>query len=953
MNEELFRRTKELFLQCLDAPVDDRASLLDDACGTDEELRAEVERMLDEHDQVGDFLEVPPSVVFADPGSASSGHRPPELLPEELPRVVAGRYELTKRIGAGGFGAVYHAKDLLTEQPVAVKLLPEMSPFELSLLRREISAQRLLRPAGVARLFDEGVDENGLFLAMELVEGRPFPGRPATGSWEDVRDVSLALLETIARVHTVGVVHRDLKPANVLVDAGGRPVLLDFGLSAGAAIAPDLSGALAGLGTPAYCAPEQLRGEQPDARSDLYSFGVMAFEALAGRGPHEAENINALINARLTEPPTPITELVPDAPPHVADTLAKLLAPDPADRPRSAVEALHLLRGEDAPVQAHALVREVAAGYEDAPGASFTEDDLRSLFAGPDRLFHLREDAARELFLRTDGDPARVAEELDAWVRAGLGRSSGEEIAVDRASLERLHAGLRVVPPRPRAGDAADLGEAQEELLAWITLAWPRTEPERLARLSEAEPDEIDRRLAMLERAGAIRRRRDGRAEPLVTSPVFDGAGDEKRQELHGRVAAALAPGTLGRLYHLTAAGKLDEVAPEAIDAAGAMANEGRLAEAEVLLAEGLHTLRRQADGDGEAALLAEWCRIALMEFTPRALDRVMYELSRTARRGDATDRMEELVRAAVSMHETDADRALARAEAIEPFDDPELDRLRQRVRVNAARHSTVEEQERVLADIEGWAETQRDRHIEGSLAEVRGLLCYRQRRYEAAADEHARAAELYERIPSRLSALLNRASSLLEAFRPDEAREVAEEARALAARCRHPFFEGRATWLGRAARYRAGAELAADDELIEAVRGIGNLDLEGMVCRLESAIAWRAGDREAARSLAAEAQRCWHAIGSAWSTLLCRALALAAGAEPAEGEVAELAGRATSCPYPRMAAEMLGLLTRAGAEPTPAWNDVLERVRKTVPRASWSVRMHVLAVSELPCETP
>jgi eukaryotic-like serine/threonine-protein kinase len=162
----------------------------------------------------------------------SSGGERDEDGPHELDPgdCIAERYHLAKLLGKGSFGQVWAAHDAITRQLVAVKLL--FSHVELAPARAqmEVAALRLRLP-GVVELKDNGVHGRRAFLVMELVDGAPFPGKPGPCSWDEISAVTVALLETLARVHDAFIVHRDLKPENVLVSPAGRVYLLDFGIA--------------------------------------------------------------------------------------------------------------------------------------------------------------------------------------------------------------------------------------------------------------------------------------------------------------------------------------------------------------------------------------------------------------------------------------------------------------------------------------------------------------------------------------------------------------------------------------------------------------------------------------------------------------------------------------------------------------------------------------------------
>lgn len=346
---------------------------------------------------------------------------------------IANRYRLSTCLGRGGHGEVWEAVDLLSGETVAVKLLLHGFGAEPHRVRREVAVMRLLRLPGVVKLLDEGTDRGCPFLVMERVHGAPFPGvtQAPARSWEAIAGTTVAVLETLSRIHASGVIHRDLKPENILIDADGRVTLLDFGISVGALLGDDPTEQGRIVGTPAYLAPEQIRGDPVAPQADLYALGVLLYEALSGALPHPADDLYALIAARINDRPKPLRELAPWVSEGVAAIVDQLLASDVDDRPESAAVVLGMLRGQ--PLG--------GIGLPALPAAS-DETSLRDLFARRSRFLHLQTDAARALFRRTAGEPAKVADEVNAWVRADLARWNGATLTIHRGALDRLAAGL-------------------------------------------------------------------------------------------------------------------------------------------------------------------------------------------------------------------------------------------------------------------------------------------------------------------------------------------------------------------------------------------------------------------------------------------------------------------------------------------------------------------------------
>jgi hypothetical protein len=362
--------------------------------------------------------------------------------------VIAGRYELKRELGRGAHGVVWEATDSLSAGEVAVKLLSLASRSHAARVRTEIASLRRLRIPGIAHLVDEGTDGALTFLVMRRVRGRRFPGVSVPCSFEDLRVPTELLLATLAQVHDAGIVHRDLKPANVLVDERERPIVLDFGLSMLSTFdGQDEHGMI--LGTPAYLAPEQVHGLDVGPRADLFAVGVMLFQALTGRLPHEGEDLKTLVAQKASGAPS-IGELVRDLPRHVAGLVDSLLAVDPQERPASAAAALAMLRSTGIASTAVAPTSDAAGLRPSEPGGTappqtLSDAELGEHFVGPDRLSWVKSDAARILRQLTGGDPRRVRDTLDGWRRGGFCRAVSESplrLAIDRETLDELDSDL-------------------------------------------------------------------------------------------------------------------------------------------------------------------------------------------------------------------------------------------------------------------------------------------------------------------------------------------------------------------------------------------------------------------------------------------------------------------------------------------------------------------------------
>lgn len=259
------------------------------------------------------------------------------------------RYEIRAVAGVGAMGAVYRAFDRELEEEVALKVVrPELlsDPGVLERFKAEVRLARRISHPAVVRTHDFGDVDGIQFLTMEYVEG--VTARSLLDSRGQLSvDSSLALIrqlvEALVAAHTQGVVHRDIKPQNLLIDARGSLKVMDFGVSqlTGSREAQEDLGLA--IGTPAYMAPEQLLGEDVDARADLYATGVVLFECLTGRLPFEADSVRARTARVLRESPPLLTAFLPQVSPQLTALVERLLARRREDRPATSQELLGLL----------------------------------------------------------------------------------------------------------------------------------------------------------------------------------------------------------------------------------------------------------------------------------------------------------------------------------------------------------------------------------------------------------------------------------------------------------------------------------------------------------------------------------------------------------------------------------------------------------------------------------
>jgi len=258
--------------------------------------------------------------------------------PSQNPRVFSERYELNHLIARGGMAEVYRAHDRLLDRPVALKVLfPELSVDRsfVERFRREAQAAANLSDPNIVPVFDWGEDTGTYFIVMDFIDGRPLSSILKTAgplSAERSADVGAHVAAALGYAHKHGVIHRDVKPGNVLITDEGRVKVTDFGIARAINTEESLTQTGAVMGTATYFSPEQAEGIGVDARSDLYSLGVVLFEMVTGRPPFMGDTPVAVASKHVREnPPTP-REINPSVPPDLEAIILKCLAKSPEYR---------------------------------------------------------------------------------------------------------------------------------------------------------------------------------------------------------------------------------------------------------------------------------------------------------------------------------------------------------------------------------------------------------------------------------------------------------------------------------------------------------------------------------------------------------------------------------------------------------------------------------------------
>ena len=400
-----WRRTEDLFHAALERDPPERLAFLQEACGTDTELFNDVESLLRSAEEPVDFLsqavmEVAHSMKsVGQTGMAAAGVQPARSRETIASGTLLAHYKVLSLLGTGGMGEVYLAEDMRLRRKVALKMLqPELTADERGLQRfeQEAHAASALNHPNILTIYEFGQTDGWNFIASEYVEGVTLRQKISQGPVEvsAAIDIAAQIASALSAAHASGIVHRDIKPENVIVRSDGIVKVLDFGIAklsprrqgqttrrTTAVIAVQTTEAGMVRGTVKYMSPEQARGRDVDARSDLFSLGSVLYELVTGNVAFAGETTSDVIAEILKAEPRPPAEFSPQVPAEVERIISKALRKDRETRYQSAAELLSDLQSLKSEMEFQAKLKETPPGRRPASdrlGSAAGEESTRS-----------------------------------------------------------------------------------------------------------------------------------------------------------------------------------------------------------------------------------------------------------------------------------------------------------------------------------------------------------------------------------------------------------------------------------------------------------------------------------------------------------------------------------------------------------------------------------------------
>ena len=344
MTPEHWQQIKSLLHSALEREPAERAAFLDDACAATPSLRSEVESLIVSYEQAGGFIESPAVEFMAD----SLGDQADPLAGQSF-----GPYQINTRIGTGGMGEVYLAQDSRLGRKVALKMLPEYFTRDDDRVRRfqqEARAASALNHPNILTIYEIGHIDSRHFIATEFIEGETLRERMAKTQMKvgEVLDVATQVAWALSAAHQAGITHRDIKPGNIMLRPDGVVKVLDFGLAKltehkgddleAATLVNTKQGIV--MGTAHYMSPEQARGLKVDARSDIFSLGVVLYEMLTGRVPFGGQTMTDVLASILMLEPPSLSQSAPEAPEELQRIVHSALCKNKEERYRTTGELL-------------------------------------------------------------------------------------------------------------------------------------------------------------------------------------------------------------------------------------------------------------------------------------------------------------------------------------------------------------------------------------------------------------------------------------------------------------------------------------------------------------------------------------------------------------------------------------------------------------------------------------